>query len=173
MGGFHCRIKNAHHFAQKMIMILQHLINPRHTCARRVTVVVLCPFSSHAMFLYTSPYVKVCKASKRASETYEQTLLRQKQNRTCMASMRASETFEQTLHRQQQDGVHKATIRATETPSESSITDYDKHKHLLSSLCRGFYTSVLFIFSVATLSSTYILLCFSLCICVLYVAVVT
>ena len=30
-------------------------------------------------------------------------------NRTHMASMRASETFQQTLHRQQQDRVHKAS----------------------------------------------------------------
>ena len=43
---------------------------------------------------------KVRKASKRASETREQTLHRREQNRTHMASMRASETFEQTIHMQ-------------------------------------------------------------------------
>ena len=44
-------------------------------------------------------------------------------------SKRASETCEQTLHRQEQNQTH------------------DKHKHLSSSLCRGFCTSVLFIFN--------------------------
>ena len=39
---------------------------------------------------------KVRKLSKRASETCEQTLYRQKQNRIHMATMRASRTFEQT-----------------------------------------------------------------------------
>ena len=40
---------------------------------------------------------KVHKASKRASETCEQTLHRLEQNQTHMASMRASQTFEQTI----------------------------------------------------------------------------
>ena len=47
------------------------------------------------------------------------------------ASKRASETREQTLHRQEQNRTHDTC---------------DKHKHLSSSLCRGFCTSVLFIF---------------------------
>ena len=38
------------------------------------------------------------KASKRASETSEQTMHRQQQNTEHMASMRASETSEQTVH---------------------------------------------------------------------------
>ena len=45
------------------------------------------------------------------------------------ASKRASETRQQTLHRQEQNQTH----------------NYDKHKHLSSSLHRGFCTSVLFI----------------------------
>ena len=90
---------------------------------------------SEEELLVTKQRDKLRKASKRASETFEQTLHRQEQNRTHMASMRASETFEhrqeqnqthmasmrasetfeQTVHRQQQDRVHKASIRATET----------------------------------------------------------
>ena len=67
--------------------------------------------------------VLVRKESKRASETHEQILHRQEQNRiTHKANKMASETSEQTWHRQQQFGVHKASISATETPSESSIT---------------------------------------------------
>ena len=44
-------------------------------------------------------------------------------------SKRACETCEQTLHRQEQNRTH----------------NYDKHKHLSSSLRQGFCTSVLFI----------------------------
>ena len=50
--------------------------------------------------------------SMRASETCEETLHRQQQNRMYMASMRASETCEQTFHRQEQDRV---SMRASET----------------------------------------------------------
>ena len=58
---------------------------------------------------------KLCKASKRASETRERTLQRQQLDRLHKASMRATETCEQTLHRQQQDRLDKANMRATET----------------------------------------------------------
>ena len=57
-------------------------------------------------------------ASMRASETREQTVKRQEQNRTHMANMRASETCEQILQRKQQDRVHKASMRASDSPSE-------------------------------------------------------
>ena len=56
---------------------------------------------------------KVQKASKRASETSEQTLHRQLQNRKHMASIRATETSEQTVHRQEKDRSNKASMRAT------------------------------------------------------------
>ena len=39
------------------------------------------------------------KASMRESETFEQTVHRQEQNRMRMASMKESETFEQTVQR--------------------------------------------------------------------------
>ena len=55
------------------------------------------------------------KASKRASETSEQTVHRQQQHTEHMASMRASETSEQTVHRQQQNTEHMASMRASET----------------------------------------------------------
>ena len=44
---------------------------------------------------------KLCKASKRASETREQTLHRQQQDRLDKANMRATETCEQALRRKQ------------------------------------------------------------------------
>ena len=44
---------------------------------------------------------KLCKASKRASETREQTLHRQQQDRVDKANMRATETCEQALRRKQ------------------------------------------------------------------------
>ena len=50
--------------------------------------------------------------------------------RKASTTKRASETGEQTLHRQEQNQTH------------------DKHKHLSSSLRRGFCTSVLFIITV-------------------------
>ena len=49
-------------------------------------------FLSEEELLVRKERDKVCKASKRASETSEQTLHRQERNRTHMASMRASET---------------------------------------------------------------------------------
>ena len=52
---------------------------------------------SEEELLVTKERDKDCKASKRASETREQTLHRTKH----MASIRASETFEHTVHRQQ------------------------------------------------------------------------
>ena len=57
----------------------------------------------------------VRKARGRSTETDEQTLQRQEQNRTCMASMRASETCEQKLQRQEQNKTRMARIRASET----------------------------------------------------------
>ena len=58
---------------------------------------------------------KLHKACEKASETREQTLHRQKQNRMRMASMRESETFEQTLHRQEQNRMRMASMRESET----------------------------------------------------------
>ena len=40
---------------------------------------------------------KLCKASKRASETREQTLQRQQQDRLYRTSIRATETYEKNL----------------------------------------------------------------------------
>ena len=55
------------------------------------------------------------------------------ETKVCKVSKKASElTREQTLRRQEQNQTH------------------DKHKHLSSSLCRGFCTSVLFIFFYAS-----------------------
>ena len=62
---------------------------------------------------------KLQKASKRASETSEQTVHRQQQHREHMASMRATETSEQTVHRQQQNREHMAGMRATETSEQT------------------------------------------------------
>ena len=59
------------------------------------------------------------KASKRASETSEQTVHRQQQNTEHMASMRASETSEQTVHRREKDRNHKASMRASETSEQT------------------------------------------------------
>ena len=53
---------------------------------------------------------KLQKASKRASETSEQTVHRQQQNRKHMASMRATETIEQ---RREKDRSNKASMRAS------------------------------------------------------------
>ena len=66
---------------------------------------------------------KVRKASKKVSETCEQTLHRQQQKwRTHMASMRVSETFENTetfkntIYKQEQkQQTHMASMRASET----------------------------------------------------------
>ena len=54
---------------------------------------------------------KFHKACERASETREQTLHRQEQNRMRMASMRESETFEETVQRKERDRMHKASLR--------------------------------------------------------------
>ena len=43
--------------------------------------------------------MRVSKATKRASETSEQTLHRQQQDRKCKTSTRANETSEQSVHR--------------------------------------------------------------------------
>ena len=43
--------------------------------------------------------IRVSKATKRASETSEQTLHRQQQDRKCKTSTRANETSEQSVHR--------------------------------------------------------------------------
>ena len=51
----------------------------------------------------------------RSTETDQQTLQRQEQNRTRMASVRASETCEQTLQRQEQNRTRMASVRASET----------------------------------------------------------
>ena len=62
---------------------------------------------------------KLQKASKRASESSEQTLHRQEQDRERKGSMRASETGEQILHRQEQDRERKGSMRASETGEQT------------------------------------------------------
>ena len=49
-------------------------------------------------------------ASTRESETFEQTVDRQEQNRMRMAIMRESETFEETVHKQEQNRMHMASM---------------------------------------------------------------
>ena len=68
---------------------------------------------------------------KRASESSEQTLHRQEQDRERKGSMRASETGEQTLHRQEQDRERKASMRASET-SETLHRQEQNKKHMAS-----------------------------------------
>ena len=59
---------------------------------------------------------KLHKSSMRASETPEQTVNRQMQSRARMTSMRASETPDQTVNRQEQNKLRNARKRASETP---------------------------------------------------------
>ena len=66
---------------------------------------------THEQTLLRQEQDRICTANMRASETHEQTLRRQEQNRTRMASMIASETREQTLRRQEQDRTHRANKR--------------------------------------------------------------
>ena len=75
---------------------------------------------------------KLQKASKRASETNEQTVHRQQQNRKHMASMRASETSKQTVHRQQQNKKHMASMRASETSEQTVHRQQQNKKHMAS-----------------------------------------
>ena len=75
---------------------------------------------------------KLQKASKRASESSEQTLHRQEQGRERKASMRASETGEQTLHRQEQDRERKASMRASETGEQTLHRQEQNKKHMAS-----------------------------------------
>ena len=63
-----------------------------------------------------------CKASTRANKTSEQSVHRKQHDRKCKASMRANETSEQTLHRQQQDRQHKASMRATKKTVDTTYT---------------------------------------------------
>ena len=72
---------------------------------------------------------KLQKATKRASETSEQTLQRQQQSRKHMASLRASETSEQTLQRQQQSRKHMASLRASETSEQTLHRKEQDRKH--------------------------------------------
>ena len=60
----------------------------------------------------------------RASESREQTLRRQEQDRTCTASMRASETHEQTLRRQELDRTHRANKRKRNLLVEDAIAAF-------------------------------------------------
>ena len=58
------------------------------------------------------------RASKRASETPEETINRQEQSRMHMASLRASKTSQQSLCRQETDKVRKTSNRASETSQQ-------------------------------------------------------
>ena len=68
---------------------------------------------------------KLQKACKRVSESSEQTLHKQQQNKEHMASVRAAESSEQTLQRQQHDREYKASVRA----AESSEQTLQKQQH--------------------------------------------
>ena len=72
---------------------------------------------------------KLQKATKRASETSEQTLQRQQRSRKHVASMRASETSEQTLHRRETDRSKKASMRASETIERTMHRKEQDRKH--------------------------------------------
>ena len=56
-----------------------------------------------------------CVWQVQESETFEQTVHRQEQNRLRMASMRESETFEQTVDRQEQNRMRMASMRESES----------------------------------------------------------
>ena len=75
---------------------------------------------------------KLQKASKRASETSEQTVHRQERERKHMASVRASETNEQTVHRRGKDKNQKASLRATETSEQTVHRQERERKHMAS-----------------------------------------
>ncbi len=72
------------------------------------------------------------KASMRASESSEQTVHRQQQNREHMASMRASESSEQTVHRQQQNREHMASMRASESSEQTVHRQQQNREHMAS-----------------------------------------
>ena len=74
---------------------------------------------------------RICTASMSASETHEQTLRRQEQNRTRMASMIASETREQTLRRQEQDRTHRANKRKRSLLVEDAIAAFHSKYSIL------------------------------------------
>ena len=67
---------------------------------------------------------KACKASMRATESSEQTVLRREKDK---ASMRATETGEQTVQRREKDKACKASMRATES-SEQTFQRREKDK---------------------------------------------
>jgi hypothetical protein len=57
--------------------------------------------------------MRVSKATKRASETSEQTLHRQRQDRKCKTSTRANETSEQSVHRKRDLPTPPGPLRNT------------------------------------------------------------
>ena len=71
-------------------------------------------------------------ASVRATESSEQTLHRQQQNKQHMASVRATESSEQTLHRQQQNKQHMASVRATESSEQTLHRQQQNKEHMAS-----------------------------------------
>ena len=69
-------------------------------------------------------------ASVRASETCEQTLQRQEQNRTRMARVRASETCEQTLQRQERNRKCMASTRERSVTLEAALSTFQSEVKL-------------------------------------------
>ena len=88
---------------------------------------------THEQTLLRQEQDRICTASMRASEIYEQTLRRQEQNRTRMASMIASETHEQTLLRQEQDRICTASMRASET-HEQTLRRQEQNRTRMASM---------------------------------------
>ena len=75
---------------------------------------------------------KLQKASKRTSETSDQTVHRREKDRNHKASMRASETSERTVHRQETDRNHKASKRVGETSEQTVHRQQQNRKHMSS-----------------------------------------
>ena len=63
-------------------------------------------------------------ASRRGSETQEQTLERLEQNRTSMANMRASEILHVKLHKKRKNKEAMANARTTTVPVEGAIATF-------------------------------------------------
>ena len=70
---------------------------------------------------------RLCKANLRASETPEQTMNRQRQDKLYKSSVRACETPEQTVTRQEQNRTRMASVRACETP-EKTVSRNEQEK---------------------------------------------
>ena len=70
------------------------------------------------------------KTCKRANESSEQTLHRQQHNYEHMANIRANESSEQTLHRQQHNCEHMANIRANESSEQTLHRQQHNCEHM-------------------------------------------